>query len=89
MCGLVAAVRFGNVKLPDLPQGVTWARLHLGLAAAAVLFVVIKFINESSHLSYGFYIGIILVIALAVGGFLLYQEEQKGGGSGADSGPSM
>ena len=69
--------------------GVTWARLHLGLGSAAVLFVVIKFINESSNLSYGFYIGIILAVALAAGGFLLFQEEQQGGGAGADAGPSM
>jgi len=87
MFGLIAAVRFGNVKMPDLPQGVTWARLHLGLGAAAVLFVVIKFVNESSNLSYGFFIGIILVVALAAGGFLLYQEEQQGGGEAADTGP--
>ena len=89
MVGLVAAVRFGNVKMPNLPEGVTWARLHLGLGSAAVLFVVIKFINESSNLSYGFYIGIILAVALAAGGFLLFQEEQQGGGAGADAGPSM
>lgn len=89
MAGLVAAVRFGNVKLPELPQGVTWARLHLGLGVAAVLFVVIKFLGESSNLSYGFFIGIILVVALAAGGFLLFQEEQQGGGTGADAGPSM
>ncbi len=90
MCGLVVAIRFGNVKLPELPQGVTWARLHLGLGGAAVLFVLVKFINESSSLSYGFYIGIILALALAAGGFLLFQEEQKGGGgAGADAGPSM
>ncbi len=85
MFGLIAAVKFGNVKMPDLPQGVTWARLHLGLGAAAVLFVVIKFLGESSNLGYGFFLGVILVAALAAGGFLLFQEEPKG--SGADAGP--
>ncbi|HUF52250.1 MAG TPA: hypothetical protein VMR52_00565 [Dehalococcoidia bacterium] len=79
MTGLVAAVRFGNVKLPEMPQGVTWGRLLLGMGVATVLLVVIKFLNESSYLAYGFYIGIILVIALAVGGFLAFQDEQKGG----------
>jgi hypothetical protein len=83
MSGLVAAVRFGNVKMPEMPQGVTWGRLLLGMGAASVLFIVIKFINESSYLAYGFYIGAILCIALAVGGFLTYQEEQKGGGGAA------
>ncbi len=91
MTGLVAAVRFGNVKLPELPDPVTWGRLQLGLGGAAALFVVIKLINESSFLGFGFYIGIIVVIALAAGGFLTYQEEQQGGGAGAgaDAGPSM
>lgn len=83
MTGLVAAVRFANVKLPELPNGVTWGRLMLGLGVAALLFIVIKFINESSHMSIGFYLGIIAAIALAAGGFLTFQEEQKGGGGAA------
>ncbi len=85
MTGLVAAVRFGNVKLPELPEPVTWGRLHLGLGGAAALFILIKLVSESSFLGFGFYIGIVLVGALAAGGFLTYQEEQKGGG--ADAGP--
>ncbi len=90
MAGLVAAVRFGNVKIPELPQGVTWARLMLGLGGAAAVFVVIKFLNHSGDLDFGFVIGALLVAALAAGGFLLYQEEQQGevGGGGADAGPS-
>jgi len=81
MTGLVAAVRFGNVKLPELPQGVTWGRLLLGLGGASVLFVLIKLINESSSISIGFFLGIICAGALAAGGFLMYQDEQKGGGA--------
>jgi hypothetical protein len=81
MTGLVAAVRFGNVKLPEMPQGVTWGRLLLGLGGASALFVLIKLVNESSHLSIGFFLGIICVAALAAGGFLMFQDEQKGGGA--------
>jgi hypothetical protein len=89
MAGLVGAVKLGNVKLPELPDPVTWGRLHLGLGVAAVLFVLIKLFSESSFLGFGFYIGIIVVIALAAGGFLTFQEEQKSGGStGADAGPA-
>jgi len=88
MTGLVAAIRFGNVKLPELPDPVTWGRLHLGLGGAAVLLVVIKFINESSFLGFGFYIGIIVVIALAAGGFLTFQEEQQGVGVEVGPGPT-
>lgn len=85
--GTVAAVRFANVKLPELPQGVTWGRLLLGLGVAAAVFVLIKLLNHSGDLSFGFFIGIILVGALVAGGFLTYQEEQQGGGAGAS--PSM
>jgi hypothetical protein len=86
MTGLVAAVRFGNVKLPELPDPVTWGRLHVGLGGAAALFIFIKLISESNFLGFGFFIGIILVGALAAGGFLTFQEEKQGGGSGEGSG---
>lgn len=88
MVGLVGAVRFGNVKIPELPQGVTWGRIMLGLGGAATAFVVIKFLGESSHLAFGFFVGAILVVALAAGGFLLYQEEQQDGVAGAGAGPA-
>lgn len=79
--GVVAARLFTTMQMPALPEGVTWGRVHLGLGAAALLFVVIKLINESSYLGFGFYIGIILAIALAVGGGLMFQAERQGGGS--------
>lgn len=79
--GLIAAVRFGNVKMPEMPQGVTWGRLLLGSGVVAAVFLLIKLLNHSGDLSYGFFIGIILVGALVAGGFLTYQEEQIGGGS--------
>jgi hypothetical protein len=75
---LVVLTRFTTVKMPALPQGVTMARLYLGLGAAAALFVLIKLIDESSHLGFGFFIGIICVAALVAGGFLLFQAERQG-----------
>ena len=88
MAGLVAAVRFGNVKLPEMPQGVTWGRIMLGMGGASALFVVAKFVNHSSNLDFGFFVGALLVAALATGGFLTFQEEKQDAG-GADAGPSM
>ena len=88
MAGLVAAVRFGNVKLPEMPQGVTWGRIMLGMGGASALFVVAKFVNHSSNLDFGFFVGALLVAALATGGFLTLQEEKQGAGAGADGGPS-
>lgn len=83
--GLVAAVRFGNVKLPEMPQGVTWGRLLLGLGAAAGVFVIIKLLDHSGDLGIGFFAGIVLVGALIAGGYLTFQEEQQQGGGGTTS----
>jgi len=84
LCGLIMAViiilqRFTSVQLPSLPQGLTWARVHAGLAGLAVLAIIIKIIGESSHLGFGFFIGIICVAALAAGAGLLFQAEREGG----------
>ena len=38
--------------------------------------ILIKLINESSHLAFGFFIGILCVVALVVGGFFMYREEE-------------
>jgi hypothetical protein len=42
---------------------------------AALLFVLIKLANESSHMGFAFYVGIIAAAALAVAGFLMFREE--------------
>jgi hypothetical protein len=81
----------GSDTLPDQVGGMTWPKIMLGMGAAAVVFIVIKFINESSSLSIGFYLGFVCAVALAAGGFLMFQEEQKGGvslggGSGGGGG---
>jgi hypothetical protein len=78
MAVAVGVVRFANVKLPEMPNGVTWGRIMLGLAIFAAFLIVIKLLDHSSNLSYGFFLGIILVAALIVGGGLLVQEESKG-----------
>jgi len=63
--------------IPDNISGVTWAKIFLGSGVAALVLVLIKLLNESSHLGFGFFIGIICVAALAVAGFLMYQEEKS------------
>jgi hypothetical protein len=73
--------------IPDNIGGVTWPRIHLGLGIAAVVLLIIKFINENNFLAFGFYVGFICAVALAVGGFLMFQEEQRGAGGAPASGP--
>lgn len=75
MAVLVVLKDLTDVEIPDNVGGVSWPRIFLGGGVAALLLVVIKFINESSHLGFGFYLGILAAIALAAAGFLMYREE--------------
>lgn len=85
LAGGIVAVNFANVKLPALPQGLTWARVDLGAAVAAAVFVLLKLLGESSYLAYGFFIGIVLVAALVVGAGLNFQAERQGKGGSTTS----
>jgi hypothetical protein len=73
MAAVVLAPKFGNVALPDLGS-VTWAQALLGLGSAALLFIILKLINESSSMAFGFFLGILAAIALAAGGYLYFTE---------------
>ena len=75
MAGTVLFKHFSGAGLPDDISGITWPKIYLGGGVAALAFIVIKFLNESSYLGIAFFIGLIAVVALAVGGFLMYREE--------------
>ena len=76
---VVAALgpKFAGITLPDL-GGVTWGQVMLGAGALIALFIILKLINESSYLDFGFFLGIIAAAALAAGGYLMYTEEKTG-----------
>src|SRR5688572_18989731 len=67
--------KFASLQLPALGS-VTWGQAFLGLGALALVCVILKFINESSYLSFGFYIGFLAAAAMAAGGYLLFTEEK-------------
>ena len=75
MVGAVLGPKFGNMQLPALGS-ITWGQAFLGAGAAILVLVVIKFLNESSSISYGFFLGFIAAVALAAGGYLMYIEEK-------------
>jgi len=75
MSGVIAVKALTEGVIPDNVGGVTWPKILLGGGVATALLVLIKLLNESSYLGFGFYIGIICAAALAVGGVLLYREE--------------
>ncbi len=89
MAATIVVSRFTTMKMPALPAGVTWARVQLGLGVAAAVFVLLKIVNESSSMSYGFFIGIICVAALVAGGGLLFQTEREGTPGGGTTGSTM
>ena len=75
MAAVVVVKNLGTVAVPDNVGGATWPKIHLGAGVAALVFVLIKLGNESSHMGFAFYIGIIAAAALAAGGFLMFREE--------------
>jgi hypothetical protein len=64
--------------IPENVGGFTWPKIFLGGGVASAVLILIKLLNESSHMGFGFYIGILCVAALAVGGVLMYREEMAG-----------
>jgi hypothetical protein len=75
MAVVVGLKAFGTATIPDNVGGFTWPKIHLGGGVAALVLVLIKLANESSHMAFAFYIGIIAAAALAGAGFLMFREE--------------
>jgi len=84
MVAQIAVSRFSpDTTLPDLP----WSKIHLGLGIAAAVLVVLKLLIGYEELGvtldrkWGLFVAAIAAVALAVGGFLKYQELEAGGGA--------
>ena len=78
MSGVVAVKISTEGVIPENVGGFSWPKIFLGGGVATAVLILIKLLNESSHLGFGFFIGIICVVALAAGGFLMYREEMAG-----------
>ncbi len=94
MVAQIVVARFTDVQLPALPQGLTWPRVHLGLAGYVAFAVVIRLIVGESvgpldaDMAFGLWIAVVLAAALAAGGFLMFREEEQAAGpSGPPPGP--
>ena len=75
---LVARALMAAGTIPENISGFTWPKINLGAAGVVALVILIKLVNESSYLSFGFYVGILCAVALCAGAFLQFQAEQKG-----------
>ena len=88
MATVVVLKGLTEVEIPDDVGGASWPKILLGGGVAALAFVLIKLLNESDFLGFGFYLGIIAAAALAAGGFLMFREEGSvAGPSGPPPGP--
>ena len=84
----VIVEKLTGVELPERLGSVGWGVVHLAGGAIALLFVLIKLLNESSNTAIGFYLGIIAAAGLLVGGYLMAKEagELPGALGGAKGG---
>jgi hypothetical protein len=76
MAGVVILRRLTDVAIPDNIAGFSWPKIFLGGGVATLAFVLIKLLNESSFMGFGFYLGIIAAGALAAAGFMMFREER-------------
>ena len=76
--------RLGAVEMPDKVGNLAWSTIHLILGGVALLFVIIKLLNHSGDLAFGYWLGLICAIGLAAGGFLFARD--TGGLPGAMGG---
>src|SRR3972149_9053292 len=79
MSGVVAVKISTEGVIPENVGGFTWPKIFLGGGVAALVLVVIKFLNESSNLGFGFYLGFIAAAAPAVAGGAMFRGESGAG----------
>jgi hypothetical protein len=68
----IAIRRFSSTALPDLP--IPWSSAELFAAIAVAVFVVIKFLSHIGNFGWGFYVDVLLTIALVYGAVQLSRE---------------
>jgi len=78
MSGVVAVKALTEGVIPENVGGFSWPKIFLGGGVAVAVLILIKLLNESSYMGFGFYIAIICAAALAVAGVLMYREEMAG-----------
>jgi hypothetical protein len=75
MAGVVTLKNLAEVAIPDNVGGFSWPKIFFGAGVATLAFLLVKLLNESSFMGFGFYLGIIAAGALAVAGFMMFREE--------------
>ncbi len=64
-----------TVAQPDPP--VPWSQIHLIAGIAVAVLLIIKLIAETDFLGFGAYLGVLLGLAVAFGGYSISQERGR------------
>jgi hypothetical protein len=82
----IAVRRLTSTALPDLP--ISWSAAELYGAILVALLVVIKFLSHIGNFGWGFYIDILLTIALVYGAVQLSREAPASAAAGSGTQPT-
>lgn len=77
MAAQVIISKLGLAELPDKLGNLSWGQVHMFAGIAALVLVVIKFLNEHQFLGFGMWIGFICAAGLAFGGFTINKERSS------------
>jgi hypothetical protein len=77
MVAQIVVTKLKLAKLPDKLGNFSWAQVHLIGGVAAVVLVVIKWLNEHDFIGFGFWLGLLAAAGLAAGGYLLSQQSSS------------
>jgi hypothetical protein len=80
LLGTIAVRRFTSTQLPDLP--ISWSAAELYAAIAVAVFIVIKFLSHIGNFGWGFYVDVLLTIALVYGAVQLSSEAPASSATG-------
>jgi hypothetical protein len=71
----IVLAKLTSVALPDLP--IPWAQVHLSAGLTVGLMLVIKLLVETNSLAIGAFLGVVLGLAVAFGGYTIGQEHGR------------
>jgi hypothetical protein len=80
MVAQILVSKFTTAKFPDLP--VPWPRAHMLGGLVVMGLLLLKLILQTSFLSFGAYLAIVLAAGLAFGGYSVNQESTRAGTTG-------
>jgi hypothetical protein len=80
MVAQILVSKFTTAKVPDLP--VPWPRAHMLGGLVVMGMLLLKLILQTSFLSFGAYLAIVLAAGLAFGGYSVNQESTRAGTTG-------